>query len=167
MITSPHSHRAFLESALTFDGVAGRTVDVLAWLREQSERVNVRVEKIPFSAMESWGFDESRSALRHESGRFFSIEGIRVRTNSDYIAEWDQPIINQPEVGSRGTGAGVNRAVIVDDPNLGESVVPRSMVYLALSYDHRQVDGADAARFLTTIKERLEAAHFESELGLG
>ena len=46
------------------------------------------------------------------------------------------------------------------------SIAPRSMVYLALSYDHRLVDGADAARFLTTVKERLEAGNFEAELGL-
>jgi 2-oxoglutarate dehydrogenase E2 component (dihydrolipoamide succinyltransferase) len=69
-------------------------------------------------------------------------------------------------VGILGTGSVVKRAVVVDDPELGEVIVPRSMVYLALSYDHRQVDGADAARFLTTIKERLEAGNFESELGL-
>jgi len=82
-------------------------------------------------------------------------------------ALFDTPIINQPQVGILGTGAVVKRAVVVDDPDLGEIIVPRSMVYLALSYDHRQVDGADAARFLTTIKERLEAGNFEPELGLG
>jgi 2-oxoglutarate dehydrogenase E2 component (dihydrolipoamide succinyltransferase) len=60
----------------------------------------------------------------------------------------------------------VKRAVVVDDPDLGEIIVPRSMVYLALSYDHRLVDGADAMRFLGTIKERLETGNFESELGL-
>jgi 2-oxoglutarate dehydrogenase E2 component (dihydrolipoamide succinyltransferase) len=81
-------------------------------------------------------------------------------------ALFDTPIINQPQVGILGTGSVVKRAVVLDDPELGEVVVPRSMVYLALSYDHRQVDGADAARFLTTIKERLEAGNFESELGL-
>ncbi|MGC9667223.1 2-oxoglutarate dehydrogenase, E2 component, dihydrolipoamide succinyltransferase [Planosporangium sp. 12N6] len=81
-------------------------------------------------------------------------------------ALFDTPIINQPQVGILGTGSVVKRAVVVDDPELGEIIVPRSMVYLALSYDHRQVDGADAARFLGTIKERLEAGHFESELGL-
>ncbi len=56
--------------------------------------------------------------------------------------------------------------MVVDDAELGEIVAPRSMVYLALSYDHRLVDGADAARFLTTIKERLEAGAFESDLGI-
>jgi pyruvate dehydrogenase E2 component (dihydrolipoamide acetyltransferase) len=81
-------------------------------------------------------------------------------------ALFDTPIINQPQVGILGTGAVVKRAVVVDDPNLGELIVPRSMIYLALSYDHRIVDGADAARFLVTLKERLEAGHFEGDLGL-
>ena len=81
-------------------------------------------------------------------------------------ALFDTPIINQPQVAILGTGAVVKRAVVIDDPDLGEAIVPRYMVYLALSYDHRLVDGADAARFLSAIKERLEAGHFESELGL-
>jgi 2-oxoglutarate dehydrogenase E2 component (dihydrolipoamide succinyltransferase) len=82
-------------------------------------------------------------------------------------ALFDTPIINQPQVAILGTGAVVKRAVVVTDPDLGEAIVPRSMMYLALSYDHRLVDGADAARFLSTVKERLEAGAFESELGLG
>jgi 2-oxoglutarate dehydrogenase E2 component (dihydrolipoamide succinyltransferase) len=81
-------------------------------------------------------------------------------------ALFDTPIINQPQVGILGTGAVVKRAVVVDDPNLGELILPRSMVYLSLSYDHRIVDGADAARFLVTMKERLEGGQFEGELGL-
>ncbi|MCO8276019.1 2-oxoglutarate dehydrogenase, E2 component, dihydrolipoamide succinyltransferase [Actinoplanes sp. TRM 88003] len=82
-------------------------------------------------------------------------------------ALFDTPIINQPQVGILGTGAVVKRAVVINDPELGEIIVPRSMVYLALSYDHRIVDGADAARFLVTLKERLEGGHFEGDLGLG
>jgi pyruvate dehydrogenase E2 component (dihydrolipoamide acetyltransferase) len=78
----------------------------------------------------------------------------------------DTPIINQPQVGILGTGTVVKRAVVVDDPDLGEIIVPRSMCYLSLTYDHRLVDGADAARFLTTVKDRLEAGHFEADLGL-
>ncbi len=54
---------------------------------------------------------------------------------------------------------------MVDDPDLGEVITVRSIVYLALTYDHRLVDGADAARFLVTIKTRLEEGAFESELG--
>jgi 2-oxoglutarate dehydrogenase E2 component (dihydrolipoamide succinyltransferase) len=79
---------------------------------------------------------------------------------------FDTPIFPQPQVAMLGTGAVVKRAVVVDDENLGEIIVPRSMVYLALSYDHRLVDGADAARYLATVKERLEAGDFESSLGL-
>jgi pyruvate dehydrogenase E2 component (dihydrolipoamide acetyltransferase) len=81
-------------------------------------------------------------------------------------ALFDTPIINQPQVGILGTGTVVKRAVVVDDPALGEVITVRSMVYLALTYDHRLVDGADAARFLLTIKDRLEEGAFETELGL-
>ncbi len=81
-------------------------------------------------------------------------------------ALFDTPIVNQPQVGILGTGAVVKRAVVVDDPDLGETIAIRSMCYLALSYDHRLVDGADAARFLGTVKARLEDGSFESDLGL-
>jgi pyruvate dehydrogenase E2 component (dihydrolipoamide acetyltransferase) len=81
-------------------------------------------------------------------------------------ALFDTPIINQPQVAILGTGTVVKRAVVVEDPALGEVIAVRSMVYLALTYDHRLVDGADAARFLTTVKERLEEGSFDAELGL-
>jgi len=81
-------------------------------------------------------------------------------------ALFDTPIINQPQVGILGTGSVVRRAVVVDDADLGEIIATRSMVYLSLTYDHRLVDGADAARFLGTLKERLEGGAFENELGL-
>jgi pyruvate dehydrogenase E2 component (dihydrolipoamide acetyltransferase) len=81
-------------------------------------------------------------------------------------ALFDTPIINQPQVGILGTGTVVKRAVVVEDPTLGEVITVRSMVYLALTYDHRLVDGADAARFLVTMKARLEEGAFETELGL-
>jgi 2-oxoglutarate dehydrogenase E2 component (dihydrolipoamide succinyltransferase) len=76
-------------------------------------------------------------------------------------ALFDTPIINQPQVAILGTGAVVKRPVVIDDPNLGETIAVRQMVYLALTYDHRLVDGADAARFLTEVKARLEAGQFE------
>jgi 2-oxoglutarate dehydrogenase E2 component (dihydrolipoamide succinyltransferase) len=81
-------------------------------------------------------------------------------------ALFDTPIINQPQMAILGTGAVVKRAVVMEDPALGEVITVRSMVYLALTYDHRLVDGADAARFLTTVKDRLEEGAFEAELGL-
>ena len=81
-------------------------------------------------------------------------------------ALFDTPIINQPQVAILGTGAVVKRPVVVSDDNFGETIAIRSMVYLALTYDHRVVDGADAARFLGTLKARLEAGTFERALGL-
>ena len=81
-------------------------------------------------------------------------------------ALFDTPIINQPQVAILGTGTVVKRPVVMEDPALGEVITVRSMVYLALTYDHRLIDGADAARFLTTVKDRLEEGAFESELGL-
>jgi 2-oxoglutarate dehydrogenase E2 component (dihydrolipoamide succinyltransferase) len=81
-------------------------------------------------------------------------------------ALFDTPIINQPQVAILGVGSVVKRAVVVEDPALGEVVAVRSMVYLALTYDHRLVDGADAARFLVTVKNRLEEGAFEADLGL-
>ncbi|MDR3032323.1 MAG: 2-oxoglutarate dehydrogenase, E2 component, dihydrolipoamide succinyltransferase [Kitasatospora sp.] len=81
-------------------------------------------------------------------------------------ALFDTPIINQPQVAILGTGTVVKRPVVVDDPTLGEVIAVRSVVYLALTYDHRLIDGADAARFLTTVKNRLEEGAFEAELGL-
>ncbi len=81
-------------------------------------------------------------------------------------ALFDTPIINQPQVAILGVGTVVKRPVVVQDPDLGEVIAVRSMVYLALTYDHRIVDGADAARFLGTVKERLEAGQFQGELGL-
>jgi 2-oxoglutarate dehydrogenase E2 component (dihydrolipoamide succinyltransferase) len=80
-------------------------------------------------------------------------------------ALFDTPIINQPQVAILGTGAVVKRPVVVTDETGLDSIAVRSMVYLALTYDHRLVDGADAARFLTTIKQRLEDASFDAELG--
>ena len=81
-------------------------------------------------------------------------------------ALFDTPIINQPQVAILGIGAVVKRPMVMKGTDGGENIAVRSMVYLALSYDHRIVDGADAARFLVTLKERLEEGSFESDLGL-
>jgi len=81
-------------------------------------------------------------------------------------ALFDTPIVNVPQVAILGTGAVVKRPVAVTDNSGADVIAIRSMVYLALSYDHRLVDGADAARFLTSIKTRLEDTSFDAELGL-
>ena len=81
-------------------------------------------------------------------------------------ALFDTPIINQPQVAILGTGAVVKRPVVVKDDSGADVIAIRSMVYLALTYDHRLVDGADAARFLGAIKARLEEAAFEADVGV-
>jgi pyruvate dehydrogenase E2 component (dihydrolipoamide acetyltransferase) len=78
----------------------------------------------------------------------------------------DTPIINQPQVAILGTGALVKRPVVISDPRLGQVIAIRDMMYLSVSYDHRLVDGAVAARFLSALKARLEEGDFGAELGL-
>ncbi len=86
----------------------------------------------------------------------------RSPTSAAWGALWDTPIINKPQVAILGPGTVVKRAVVIDDPNLGETIAVRHMVYLALTYDHQLVDGADdAGRFLQDVKKRLEAGQFE------
>ncbi|HEY0891231.1 MAG TPA: 2-oxoglutarate dehydrogenase, E2 component, dihydrolipoamide succinyltransferase, partial [Nocardioides sp.] len=90
------------------------------------------------------------------SGGTFTITNL-----GSFGALFDTPIINQPQVAILGPGAVVKRPVVIDDPNLGETIAVRYMVNLALTYDHRLVDGADAGRFLQDVKKRLEAGVFE------
>ncbi len=90
------------------------------------------------------------------SGGTFTITNL-----GSFGALFDTPIINKPQVAILGPGAVVKRPVVIDDPNLGETIAVRHMVYLSLTYDHRLVDGADAGRFLQEVKKRLEAGQFE------
>ncbi|WP_019146325.1 2-oxoglutarate dehydrogenase, E2 component, dihydrolipoamide succinyltransferase [Aeromicrobium massiliense] len=95
------------------------------------------------------------------SGGTFSITNL-----GSNGALFDTPIINQPQVAILGVGAVVKRPVVITDAHGGESIAVRHMAYLSLTYDHRIIDGADAGRFLTTVKERLQNGSFEAELGL-
>ncbi|MDU0293710.1 2-oxo acid dehydrogenase subunit E2, partial [Saccharothrix longispora] len=81
-------------------------------------------------------------------------------------ALFDTPIIQQPQVGILGVGVVKKRPVVITDESGDDTIAIRSMAYLALTYDHRLVDGADAGRFLTTVKNRLEEGSFEADLGL-
>ncbi len=90
------------------------------------------------------------------SGGTFTITNL-----GSFGALFDTPIINKPQVAILGPGAVVKRPVVIDDPNLGETIAVRHMVYLSLTYDHRLVDGADAGRFLRDVKKRLESGQFE------
>jgi 2-oxoglutarate dehydrogenase E2 component (dihydrolipoamide succinyltransferase) len=95
------------------------------------------------------------------SGGTFTISNTGSRG-----ALFDTIIVNYPQVAELGIGATVRRPMVVNHPDLGETIAIRDMVYLTLSYDHQLVDGADAARYLSDVKARLEAGEFEGELGL-
>jgi len=95
------------------------------------------------------------------SGGTFSITNI-----GSVGALFDTPVINQPNVAILGTGAIVKRAVVVTDAEGDDTIAIRHMMYLSLTYDHRLVDGADAGRFLQTLRARLEEGAFEADLGL-
>ena len=95
------------------------------------------------------------------TGGTFTITNI-----GSFGALFDTPIINQPQVAILGTGTIVKRPMVVTDADGNDTIAIRHMCYLSLTYDHRLVDGADAGRFLSTMKKRLEEGHFESEVGL-
>ena len=85
---------AILDNKTSLDSIA-------SWIETRNREVSVSVERIPFKAMDKWEVLPD-SSLRHSSGKFFSIEGIRVRTDYPAPVEWEQPIINQPEIGYLG-----------------------------------------------------------------
>ncbi len=97
-----NSEQEFLKSAHGGDSKIGDINAILEWVRAQNDRVEVEVERIAFKDMTHWGFDALSGSLRHDSGRFFSIDGIQVSTNWGTISSWNQPIINQPEIGYLG-----------------------------------------------------------------
>jgi oxidase EvaA len=92
----------FLKSALTVENPFIDLDGVKQWLARRNREVGVKIEEIKFSEMGQWDFDPTNGNLRHQSGKFFSIDGIRVQTNRGLVGEWDQPIINQPEIGFLG-----------------------------------------------------------------
>ncbi|ROQ60140.1 2-oxoglutarate dehydrogenase E2 component [Streptomyces sp. 840.1] len=95
------------------------------------------------------------------SGATFTISNTGSRG-----ALFDTVIVPPNQVAILGIGVTVKRPVVINHPDLGESIAIRDMTYVTLSYDHRLVDGADAARYLTTVRQILEAGEFEVELGL-
>jgi oxidase EvaA len=92
----------FLKSALTLENPFLSTEGFMDWLEEKKANVNHKITPIKFSDMSNWGFNQQTGNLEHDSGKFFSIEGINVKTNWGAVSEWSQPIINQPEIGFLG-----------------------------------------------------------------
>lgn len=101
MILGQQYDALFLRSALTEENPYNTTKEVLQWIQFRNQETRVSVERIPFSAMDKWHFDVNGN-LCHDSGRFFSIEGLSVSTNYGNVSHWQQPIINQPEIGFLG-----------------------------------------------------------------
>jgi len=92
----------FLKSSMHDSGPCLGLDEVIKWLEVQNHAVKVNISKIRFDELKMWGFDQKNGSLRHDSGGFFSIDGIHVETNWSVPSEWDQPIINQPEIGYLG-----------------------------------------------------------------
>lgn len=92
----------FLKSALTPDSDLCSCKELMEWLQQRNEAVKVKVERIRLSEMNDWYLDQDKGRIRHRSGKFFSIDGIRVCSNAGNVHEWEQPIINQPEIGFLG-----------------------------------------------------------------
>jgi len=90
-----------IHSLLTTDNSINSTEQLREWIKQRNRDVQVDVNLIPFSEMEGWYVDQDGS-LRHESGKFFAIQGIHVETDYGGVRSWDQPIINQPEIGYLG-----------------------------------------------------------------
>lgn len=93
---------SFLRSALTTEGQFGDLDEFLDWFRSRRAANRFVVKQIPFAEMDQWYFAQDPCRLVHRSGKFFTVEGVRVRTNYGSVPEWDQPIINQPEIGILG-----------------------------------------------------------------
>ncbi|MCE2771175.1 MAG: NDP-hexose 2,3-dehydratase family protein [Saprospiraceae bacterium] len=140
----------FLVSALSH-GSFMRTQDILFWIKQQNESVVSKIHQIPISELKGWNFSDER--IRHNSGKFFSIDGIRVKTNYRDIPKWDQPIINQPEIGFLGFVAkkfnGVMHFLIqakIEPGNL--NIVQLSPTLQATRSNYTRVHGGDSPNYL-------------------
>lgn len=101
-MNSGEINNLFLRSALTEESPYISTEEVVGWVENKKKDVEVNVERIAFSELKEWVFDKDNHSLRHKSGRFFSIDGISIKTNIGEVKYWEQPIINQPEIGLLG-----------------------------------------------------------------
>ncbi len=102
MMDSDSIEHSFLKSALTLENPFLSTDNFMGWLEEKKANVKHNITPIKFSEMINWRFNNQTGNLEHDSGKFFSIEGIKVKTNWGNVEEWSQPIINQPEIGFLG-----------------------------------------------------------------
>ncbi|MFZ4414138.1 MAG: NDP-hexose 2,3-dehydratase family protein [Bacteroidales bacterium] len=88
-------------SAVTSINLFNTTEEIINWVQNRNKEISVNIQQIPFPEMDKW-FQDKDGCLRHTSGKFFSIEGIHVETDFGDVPMWDQPLINQPEIGYLG-----------------------------------------------------------------
>lgn len=93
---------SFLQSAIDHRGSYISNERFIQWINERRHSVGVQIDLIPFSKLNKWGFDTETGNLKHESQKFFSIDGVEIKTNWGNVSSWSQPIINQPEIGFLG-----------------------------------------------------------------
>lgn len=92
----------FFRSAISTESAVHSVEYIRQWLKQRNSEVNVIIESVPLALLTQWQIDEATGNILHKSGKFFSIEGIRVNTNAGIVRDWEQPIINQPEIGILG-----------------------------------------------------------------
>lgn len=93
---------AFITSILNQKHSVNSTQDLIEWIRERNRVVKVEVKKTSFDNLQGWKVDEETGNIHHESGKFFTISGVKIEVSDGHVKEWSQPIINQPEIGYLG-----------------------------------------------------------------
>ena len=93
---------SFFHSSLTVENKFQSLEDIFLWFDKIKKEERFEVDEIPFDQLDQWFFTENTEKLVHKSGKFFRIEGLKVNTNFGNVREWEQPIINQPEIGILG-----------------------------------------------------------------
>jgi oxidase EvaA len=92
----------FLKSAFVKEGQFKASSQIIDWLKEQNEKGKISIKKIRFDQLDQWSINLQKGNIQHKTGKFFSVDGIRIKTSWGAVPEWDQPIINQPEIGYLG-----------------------------------------------------------------
>lgn len=151
--------RAFLRSELAADGAFLSTAGILAWLSARRDAHRFSIHQVPLDAIQAWHTDPNSGSLTHQSGRFFSVEGLKVVTSYPRDAVFYQPIINQPEIGILGILArrfdGVLHFLMQAKMEPGNiNLVQLSPTVQATRSNYRKVHGGSSVRYLEYFTDR-------------
>lgn len=143
----------FFKSALATDSEIMSNAEILAWITSKNASANTRIEQIPLDQMRHWSIDQATGSVVHDTGKFFSIDGIHVKTNWTSLTSWEQPIINQPEIGYLGILAQKHDGVLhflmqgkIEPGNL--NIVQISPTLQATKSNYTQVHKGKKPKFL-------------------